>query len=893
MTRRTWIETLAARGATLRLILETMLATAAEAAPETNSTKFTAIDCARYFTASPADVGPRNQARRLWIQPSQDSLIHTPRGSQDFRGIPFAFAPQSNQQKAWIALSRRHSTWATPRVEFPIERRASYVCLAQFCDWDSNEGASASLDAIERVGQHLADAILVYETGTERVLPIRRRFEVNSLSVPWGHLCFNAVPHRQHVSTKLTDPLRSGTEWIRLQNGVLDGAYREDPETGYRGTVWVCALENSLPNLRIKALRLEAKSDDPLMVCGITLYQGNHNPLRGGRLQLYRVTLPAGVGNNGDDWRANVDLGEIARMYQLPAFEPQIWLSSEAIGLAEASRLVQQQYLYVELAASSDAALTLQNARGGLRYEFDLSQVVPGRDLSARSGGPSVQVLEREKVWVRGSVVDVSTGRPTAVRLSFRSKEGRYIPPYGHRTEVNTAYFQDYGADVKLGNSSFAYIDGAFQIELPVGEVYLEMTKGFEYEPIRQKLQITPDQRELKLETRRFANLRARNWITADTHVHFLSPSTAVLEGQAEGLNLIHLLAAQWGDLFTNVGDISDGPVASSDGETVVWVGTENRQHILGHVGLLGGQGPPVFPMSASGPSESYLGDPLWTSLADWTDACRKRDGLAVAVHFPYPTGELAANIALNKIDAVEVWPLGMTEEFNTLRFLDWYRYLNCGYRLPAVSGTDKMGAYIAVGTYRTYANLGNSEFSFGNWAKAVRKGNTFITSGPLLLFEADGRTPGDEITLRSGGGNIAVRAEASSTIPVHRLEIVFNGKVLASRESASGSRQMTLQETVTVPGPGWLAARCASQVTSAGARIAAHTSPVYLVIAGQELFSAPVAAYMLTLIDGAETWVRNLATRPDENRFIRVLDNFRAAREHVHQRMHKHGIQH
>ena len=39
---------------------------------------------------------------------------------------------------------------------------------------------------------------------------------------------------------------------------------------------------------------------------------------------------------------------------------------------------------------------------------------------------------------------------PTPVRLALRSKEGRYIPPYGHRTEINDGWFQDYGADVKL-----------------------------------------------------------------------------------------------------------------------------------------------------------------------------------------------------------------------------------------------------------------------------------------------------------------------------------------------------------------------------------------------------------------------------------------------------------
>ena len=49
--------------------------------------------------------------------------------------------------------------------------------------------------------------------------------------------------------------------------------------------------------------------------------------------------------------------------------------------------------------------------------------------------------------------------------------------------------------------------------------------------------------------------------------------------------------------------------------------------------------------MSASGPGESYLGDPLWTSLGDWADQQRARSDLVVAVHFPYPNAELAADI--------------------------------------------------------------------------------------------------------------------------------------------------------------------------------------------------------------------------------------------------------
>src|SRR5258708_14755831 len=102
--------------------------------------------------------------------------------------------------------------------------------------------------------------------------------------------------------------------------------------------------------------------------------------------------------------------------------------------------------------------------------------------------------------------------------------------------------------------------------------------------------------------------------------------------------------------------------------------------------------------------------------------------------------------------DGVLTWLASQPGHFNFLRFLDWYRYLNCGYRLPAVGGTDKMGAWTPVGANRAYAYIGQDEFSFPNWAKAVRQGNTFMTTGPLLLFHADGKSPVAELSLGAWG---------------------------------------------------------------------------------------------------------------------------------------------
>ena len=72
---------------------------------------------------------------------------------------------------------------------------------------------------------------------------------------------------------------------------------------------------------------------------------------------------------------------------------------------------------------------------------------------------------------------------------------------------------------------------------------------------------------------------------------------------------------------------------------------------------------------------------------------------------------------------------------------------------------------------------------------------------------------------------------------------------------------------------------------------VAAHTSPIYVQVAGQQLFSETVVAYLMTLIDGAETWVQNLATQPDPERFSQVLKTFTDARERLHRRMHQHGL--
>src|SRR5207244_1095913 len=83
-------------------------------------------------------------------------------------------------------------------------------------------------------------------------------------------------------------------------------------------------------------------------------------------------------------------------------------------------------------------------------------------------------------------------------------------------------------------------------------------------------------------------------------HVHVLSTQGGHREAQGEDLNVVNLLLSQWGSLFTNTEEFTGEPTVSQNGRTIVWATQENRQHLLGHLTLLGLRRP-VYPWCSDG----------------------------------------------------------------------------------------------------------------------------------------------------------------------------------------------------------------------------------------------------------------------------------------------------
>jgi hypothetical protein len=379
----------------------------------------------------------------------------------------------------------------------------------------------------------------------------------------------------------------------------------------------------------------------------------------------------------------------------------------------------------------------------------------------------------------------------------------------------------------------------------------------------------------LELTVHRWQDLRSQGWVTADTHVHFISPQTAWLEAQCEGVNVVNLLASQWGRLFTNVGDLS-GRVGVAENDTIVYVGTENRHHMLGHMSMLGTKGLPVFPMCCGGPSESFVGDPEFMALAEWARENRQKGGVVIRPHFPYcGFTEDPVPILGELVDALEVHGL-RGEDFPTQ---EWYRYLNCGYRVAVAGGTDKMGAYCPLGWLRTYALLDASRpLDYEAWAQAVRAGRTFATSGPVIDLHVEGRRIGDIIQLRADGATLELEALAQSFWPLAKLEVVQNGRVVAAEQAPAGARVLKVKARVKVASSGWLAARCSGLPGHPGEYVAAHTSPVYLKCGESRAFDAPAAEHMLALVEGGIEYLQTIATAFDEAARKRMVSLFKQA---------------
>ncbi|MGE0239170.1 MAG: CehA/McbA family metallohydrolase [Parvibaculaceae bacterium] len=787
---------------------------------------------------SPLDFDPvRNSSVGLFEDSGQITI-----GRRVLHGLPFDFG--SDRDTCVLRLAPGDA-----KVVLPLSGRPSWLIFAH---------AIEETDLFEHgdIGFECARYRLIYADGSVAECPLRQRYEIGPtprrwegrpIPLDWGHTPFLAVPeteqrlmHRSHG--------RYDEAGARLAQ-IDDPQARVPYVLPYRYYLW--AMRNPEPGKDVRSLEALATSRT-LLVGAITASTCAEEPFTRSVAEDVVVSLDRPV---TEQIGLSVDRGLATYLHPCVA-------AGGMPGWGGPSLPVKAGY--AQVAAAPSATLRI------LDGEVEIARCAMAeltKEGSVEAGpGISLRLVNRDRTWVRTTVTDAETGRLLPCRIRFYTADGVPVAPYGHQAVINSGgntWNLDIGGDVRLGGKTYAQIDGSCEGWLPVGRLWVEVARGFEHEPLCREITIAPDERQLALKLRRIADLRSKGLVSADTHVHFVSSQGAELEARCEGVDIVHLLLSQWGHLHTSVEEFIGQPRHSSDGETIVFAGQENRSNALGHMHLLGARRR-IQPWCTGGAEEAELGGGLETTLSHWADECRAEGGLVVLAHFPVPNGETAALVATGRADAIEMIA------YDDYNIGEYYRYLNAGYRLPLVAGTDKMTAEVAIGQMRTYAQTGGSAVDLQAWCDAVRAGRTFVTSGPLLELDVNGAGPGAEIDV-GHGADLRVTVQVLSIFPVDRIELIADGEVIARKDCPEGTATLTLEASHRADRPGWIAARCMG-TGHAGAShhydvwqrpVFAHTSPVYVRTTARRMPSDPrTTDYMLALCRGVKAHVEQRAAR-------------------------------
>ena len=196
-----------------------------------------------------------------------------------------------------------------------------------------------------------------------------------------------------------------------------------------------------------------------------------------------------------------------------------------------------------------------------------------------------------------------------------------------------------------------------------------------------------------------------------------------------------------------------------------------------------------------------------------------------------------------------------------------WYHLLNCGFPVKVSGETDfPCMSGLRVGQGRVYVRLGDVKaVDFDAWCAGLAAGRSYVSDGfaHALEFTVGGRRPGERLAMEKPG-TVPVRAKVAfaaktpmavahgsvvpaggrrligDTVDLHGperdetftaagetrlVELVVNGRAVASREVPADERIHNLEFDVPIPRSSWVALRHFPQF---------HTNPVDVLVGGR-----------------------------------------------------------
>ncbi len=500
-------------------------------------------------------------------------------------------------------------------------------------------------------------------------------------------------------------------------------------------------------------------------------------------------------------------------------------------------------------------------------------------------GGEDDKVEIERRVW-RRPMGKLEVRMRGAARFYLRGADGKtYSPPTAYQRVAGRASHRD-----------FFHAEDKFTVDLPPGEATLEAAKGVEYLPQLKKVAIRQDEvTVVNMDLERMASMNAAGWWSASDHVHMNyagnlhnTPENLMMMARAEDLDVVGEKVCNKDHRIFDHQFFTGQPHALTNSEQILSFGEEYRPPFYGHINFINLTKHLLSPFTTG--YEGSAIESLYPSNTDMFLAGRKQGAISGYVHpwsgDPVKSGYSVArgfpvDLALGSFEYLE---LHTSAAHFTHTAPVWHRALNCGFRITASAGEDSilgLHATPIIGSSRLYAYVGD-KLEWPRYVEAIRRGRTFVTNGPLLSFTVDGHIAGDEIQLAGDKGTVEVNASVQSIVPLEKLEVYFNGKVIASSDGSP------IRKSIPVDRSGWITIRATNskpQHPIDDSYVVAETSPVYVYKGGQAIRSKVDTEYFIQWIDDITRQAQaHPGWRSDKER-SHVLGQFQQARQVFEQR--------
>ncbi len=489
----------------------------------------------------------------------------------------------------------------------------------------------------------------------------------------------------------------------------------------------------------------------------------------------------------------------------------------------------------------------------------------------------------RNQIWghLLVTVVDQATGNSVDARCYLTDTSGHHWTPSGAITYV------------KPPEQNFIAL-GRFEIELTPGTYTLRIERGTEYQPYEHQVEVQGGEIiHEKVRLHRWVNMNARGWYSGDLHNHrdWREMPQILL---SEDLNLAPT-TTNWVWVSRRISlsppesEQAIRRVDATHAYSIYDTEIERNSPGPGAIDLLGLKKPIEFRGYELAPPDTTFtkqaheqGGYVDAEKITWRDgvalaALHQVDfaGLAYNSFSPYGVELGAGTIPQDKPEygtpgGLMYWAMDV-----------YYKLLNCGFKLPVSAGTASGVKPTPFGYDRVYVHL-QDKFSYREWFRGLKAGDSFATNGPMLFLKVNGHEPGDTIRFSAGyresNTPLRVHAEVYSLADLDRLEVLWKGKVVKRVTAPPDSHKLSTDLVIPVAHTGWFVAR-AFEKPSKTVRFA-HSSPVYIQV-GHSLGIVPEdALYFEQLMDREIDFYQNLSgfrTAADRGAMVKMYKEARA----------------